>query len=634
MGILGKIKSTLFPPAKEAAATGGRAEWSSRSAFILAAMGSAVGLGNVLRFPGVVWKTQAGVAFFIPYLLGLFLVGIPILMLELVLGQTARSGDLKAFGMISRRLRGIGVASSHAAYSVSLYYNVIIGYIILYFINSFRKNLPWKGGFEQSESYFMNDITKTVNAWETEYINGPLWAAGLAAWALVYLCIWKGVLSAGKVIYVCMLLPTLFLIVLVGRSVSLPNAGRGIKLYFGNFDAAQLSQGTNWVEPVSHIFFSLSIAFGTMTAYASYNSPMANVVKDCFIIAFANSTFEVLAAFSVFGVIGFLDPAKISSKLVGTFSMGFMTFPVALAEIPGAQFWCALFFFTLFLLGVTSAFSLVETASTTLKDSRWLQKYSAQAIAGGLCLVGVAMLGLFASDIGLLALDSVDTFINNFGLLFLALVKAWSSTNMYDTAEAKARVGFFSLALFNMSWLIGPMLGTAIGYATSLAAGLGIGFGTWFAMVLLSSIVALRRGGWGCVSDLLFFQIRRFQHDINFQMAEGKTKLPIVHPFILKYVTTPALAIMQIVVFYTTFVDPDNKKVDMQMSWLGLIFTFIIPFVFFLGMAFPNMFEFLLPAKDEKIDMFGNEQVTGPKHDPEPELYKQDTAATAKELSM
>merc|ERR1711988_1468840 len=135
-----------------------REEWLNRPTFILASIGAAVGLGNFWRFPYLTNKYGGGF-FFVPYLIALFTMGIPLLLMELSLGQKFQSGDISVFGGINKRLRGIGVASVFSAYIICFYYNVIIAWALVYLVAGFISPLPWskdKADFEwkcDSEHY-------------------------------------------------------------------------------------------------------------------------------------------------------------------------------------------------------------------------------------------------------------------------------------------------------------------------------------------------------------------------------------------------------------------------------------------------------------------------------------------------
>lgn len=124
-----------------------RQRWKSQTTFVLAAVGSAIGLGNFWRFPYLCFK-WGGATFLIPYLGCLFFLGIPMLMLELSLGQKLQRGDIGVFRGIHPKLYGIGLASVFASFSITFYYNVIISWALVYFFNAWQKSLPW--GLENS----------------------------------------------------------------------------------------------------------------------------------------------------------------------------------------------------------------------------------------------------------------------------------------------------------------------------------------------------------------------------------------------------------------------------------------------------------------------------------------------------
>jgi len=119
-----------------------RQRWKSNATFVLAAVGSAIGLGNFWRFPYLCYK-WGGALFFVPYLICLFFLGIPMLMLEFSLGQKFQRGDIGVFRGIHPRLAGVGVASVFCSYAITFYYNVIIAWSLVYFFAAFISPLPW-----------------------------------------------------------------------------------------------------------------------------------------------------------------------------------------------------------------------------------------------------------------------------------------------------------------------------------------------------------------------------------------------------------------------------------------------------------------------------------------------------------
>jgi SNF family Na+-dependent transporter len=133
----------------------------NRPTFILACIGSAIGLGNFWRFPFLTYKNGGGF-FFVPYLIALFSMGIPLLLMELSLGQKFQRGDIAVFRGINKRMAGIGLASVFSAYIITFYYNVIISWALIYFVMSFVSPLPWS---ESKEDFVWKcDKTKTTRA--------------------------------------------------------------------------------------------------------------------------------------------------------------------------------------------------------------------------------------------------------------------------------------------------------------------------------------------------------------------------------------------------------------------------------------------------------------------------------------
>jgi solute carrier family 6 GABA transporter-like protein 1 len=246
-----------------------RQQWPSRLSFILAAMGSSIGLGNLLRYPSVAWANW-GSQWFIPYVLALFFIGIPLLLLEIAMGQSYRSSNLVALGRISPRFRGLGLATIVNAYVVATYYNVIIAWAMVYLGRSFESPLPWA---ENAGKFFEEEVIRNVGETIADS-NGAIiwatWAATVFIWACVFLFLFKGVDVLGKIVYVTMGVPVFMLFVLVARGVTLDNASDGIHLYIGVWRGAELWKPVIWQDAVGQIFFSIGAGFGVFTAYARY----------------------------------------------------------------------------------------------------------------------------------------------------------------------------------------------------------------------------------------------------------------------------------------------------------------------------------------------------------------------------
>ena len=206
-----KKAGRCFP--SPAQAEDGRDTWPSRMAFLLAAMGGCAGMGNLLRYPSQVYN-NSGLQWFIPYLMAVVIIAIPVLILEIAIGQAYRGGSVCAFNSMNSRLRGLGLSLLYIAFVVGPYFVVNLAWIMEYFRNSFMNPLPWTG---RGEAFYMDDVVANVDP-----IVGSLTAGGDAVerytifpgvkmvwttvgwaaftWFLVWLSIFKGVGLTGRVV--------------------------------------------------------------------------------------------------------------------------------------------------------------------------------------------------------------------------------------------------------------------------------------------------------------------------------------------------------------------------------------------------------------------------------------------------
>lgn len=461
-----------------------------------------MGLGNLLRYPSVVFANN-GVQWFIPYLIALFFLGIPILILEISIGQAYRGGVLIAYHGINKRTKGVGLGVILTGYVVATYYVPILSWIMHYFRCSFQSPLPWST--MTPEDFYMqkvianqDPIAGTIQGSRvTEYTQYPGtgmvgetvgWCAFI--WFLVYLCMFKGVGVTGRVVYFTMGLPIVMIFILMGRALSLPNAIDGVKLYFAEWHSDKLAKGGIWQAACGQIFFSIGVGFGYFTSYASYNSKFSNAVQDALIIGLSNSMYEVLAGFAVFGIIGFLGYKPEDGTKLSTFTVGFLTYPSALAEMPGANVWAVLFFFTIALLGLSSAFALVESSVTMLCDSNLGQRAPRVAISTGIVVVSFLLSLIYCTEFGFYLLDAVDTWTNNLSLIFVVWCEGVSITTIYRYKEVYRQVGVASFSLYVATYILSQVLGVAVAQAVSAEVGAGVGFGIFIVGNIVSVLVA------------------------------------------------------------------------------------------------------------------------------------------------
>ncbi|XP_029452946.1 LOW QUALITY PROTEIN: sodium-dependent neutral amino acid transporter B(0)AT2 [Rhinatrema bivittatum] len=298
-----------------------RPAWNSKLQYILAQVGFSVGLGNVWRFPYMCQKNGGG-AYLVPYLILLVVIGIPLFFLELCVGQRIRRGSIGVWNFISPKMGGIGFASCIVCYFVALYYNVIIGWSLFYFSQSFQHPLPWDQcplAKNASHTYVEPECEKssaTTYYWYREALNisssisesgGLNWKMTiclLAAWAIVCLAMIKGIQSSGKVMYFSSIFPYLVLICFLVRGLLLSGALDGIRHMFTPKLEIMLEPRV-WREAATQVFFALGLGFGGVIAFSSYNKRDNNCHFDAVLVSFINFFTSVLATLVVFAVLGF-----------------------------------------------------------------------------------------------------------------------------------------------------------------------------------------------------------------------------------------------------------------------------------------------------------------------------------------
>ncbi len=432
-----------------------RERWTSRQAFILAAIGSAVGLGNVWRFPYVAYANGGG-AFFIPYFVALLTAGIPLLILEMGLGQMMQASAPESLKKANPHGEWVGWFALLVGAVISCYYAVIMAYSWEYLASSFHLVMPWsdpeltKGAADKlPEAVFFSE---KIQVHSTQ--PGEMWApvgrvaAGLfLTWLAVFLIVCKGVRRVSKVVWITVPLPWVLLLILVIRGLTLEGASEGIRYYLTpDFEA--LKDPKTWLAAYGQIFFSLTLGFGVMIAYASYLPRKSDVANNAFIIGFANCMTSFFAGFAVFSVLGFLavslEKPVADVATVGA-GLAFKTYPRAISMMP---VWCrplvAISFFVMLLtLGIDSLFSLVEASVTGLKD-RW-PWLSHQLLTGALCIGGFIIgLFVFGNRAGIRWLDIFDHWANDYGLAIVGLLQCIIIGYLYETDKLRDYVNSVS----------------------------------------------------------------------------------------------------------------------------------------------------------------------------------------------
>ncbi|MEL4504420.1 sodium-dependent transporter [Luteococcus sp. H138] len=404
-----------------------REQWQSQMGFILAAVGSAIGLGNIWRFPGVAY-TNGGGAFLIPYLVALLTAGVVYLLFDWALGHRYRGSAPAIFRRIHPKFEPLGWFQVGLCFAIITYYAVIVAWSVRYvgysltrawgsdpagfFVKDFLRLLP------ESQAHVTGDVVPSV-MW-------PLVLVWLFTTAIMALGVAGGLERMNKIF-----LP-LLVVMFVGmvvRAVTLPGAVNGLNSFFTPKWSA-LADPHVWVQAYAQIFFSLSVMFGIMITYASYLPRRANLAPTSFVVAFSNSSFELLAGIGVFSTLGFMaDQQGIKvSELEGITGpiLSFVTFPQVISMMPGGQFFGVLFFGSLALAGITSLVSLIQVVTAAVQEKFGMGRTASSVVVG--LLSAALSIGLYSTSNGLNTLDVVDNFVNNIGIVLSAVLTVFLLT--------------------------------------------------------------------------------------------------------------------------------------------------------------------------------------------------------------
>ncbi|XP_063720328.1 sodium-dependent neutral amino acid transporter B(0)AT3-like [Symsagittifera roscoffensis] len=457
---------------------GEREQWDNKLQFLLALVGYAVGLGNVWRFPYLAQKNGGG-CFLIPYLTMLSLIGVPLLALELGVGQRLRKGPWQAYSNISRFTFGMGIASVVASLGVAAYYNTVIAWCLYYFVVSFQYPLPWEKcpqtfdpvtntsvpvqecAQSSDVQYYWNRKVLNISPGidDPGEFNFPMASSIFVAWFILFVCMFKGIKSQGKVIYFTSTFPYVLLTAFLIKGLSLPGSLEGIKFLFRP-DFSKLLDGHVWLAAAEQIFYSLGLAGGSCIAMASYMPHHNNFLLDTVCIAVINTCTSLYAACVIFSVLGYIALSKsqkcltglgLDSSLAGTLTastanvtgidasgctveafmekgisgsgLAFMTMAEVCVEFgPSGPVWAALFYFMLITLGLDSTFGTLESVFASILDFKSTNKYlKTPFVSGVICLLSFLFALCFAAGSGEYVFQMFDNYAGALPFVLLGI---------------------------------------------------------------------------------------------------------------------------------------------------------------------------------------------------------------------
>ncbi len=395
-----------------------RGLWGSKLGFVLAASGSAIGLGNIVFFGANAYRYGGG-AFYVPYFVALFLLGIPMMIVEFGLGKTQR----RSFPASMRKACGAGGEffgwwSQINALFIGMYYITILSWAASMLMKAFGPLL------EDGRASVGPTFGATLASWTPAAFVVVLWGLNM-----VFLS--KGTKTIERTAKIFVPLMWVFMIVLVVRGLSLDNGFQGVwYLFTPNFDG--ILDFSVWRGAFSQMFFSLSLGLGTMVAYSSYLPKKSDVITNAGMVSFLNCSFEFIAGVAIFSILFAFSLYPGSST--GTLGMSLVVIPSGIAEFPAAQaVFAGLFFFLLVIAGLTSSISILEAPISAIRDKfAWprgkvLALIALIGLPGSLVFALPMMLdrgGEPTQTTGLTLLDLLDHWAFGYSLLIVGLTEA------------------------------------------------------------------------------------------------------------------------------------------------------------------------------------------------------------------
>lgn len=419
-----------------------REHWSSRRTFILAAIGSAIGLGNIWRFPYICYENGGG-AFLIAFFIALITAGIPLLILEFGMGHFTEGAAPKAMRKIHPRMEWFGWVATGVGFVICTYYAVIMSYCANYAWHSLT--LAW--GDNPSDFFYKDviglstvsvdslaaaaaDSLREIGADVPEEMIAKPWSLGrfmpwiviglAISWIWIILSIWKGTKTVGKVVYVTVLVPWAILIIFVIRGATLPGASEGLRFYLTPV-FEKLLEPQVWLAAYTQVFFSLSVGFAIMIAYSSFLPRKSDIVKSAVVIGIGDALTAFVGGLAVFGALGYrahMTGLPVGEVVQSGPGLTFVAYPEIINCLPMPHLFGILFFLMLLTLAIDSAFSLVEAVAAAAIDKwGWSHRRSNLTVGGIAFALGIPL----TFGVGLHWLDIVDRFMNQVGLSLVVL---------------------------------------------------------------------------------------------------------------------------------------------------------------------------------------------------------------------
>ncbi|XP_067653314.1 sodium- and chloride-dependent glycine transporter 2-like [Haliotis asinina] len=477
--------------------------------YLLSIIGYSVSLTNVLRFPYICSRNGGG-AFLIPYIVCLTLCGLPLFSLEVTIGQFCGKSAAHVWS-VCPLVKGLGIGMLTISGIGLVEYTVVCAWALYYVYYSCATILPWRDcqnpwnseycvqsikSFKDITSSELNgsDINSTLTThnrtrsfaegWEKsalahtaaeefwqhkvlgissglDHIGSIKWEILLClfiSWAIIFGCVFKGVRSVGKAVYVTATLPYIFLFILLVRGLTLPGGPSGA-LFYLTPDFSKLLDIQVWMAACAQVFFSLGPAWGGIITLASYNTFHADCLRNALFCTYVCGGTSLFAGLVVFSVLGFMaheadvPVTDVSSSGPG---LGFVVYPEALAQLPVPQLWSFLFFIMLMLLVLDTLFSMVETVASVIFDEYPSLLKWRNTVTLGYCF-GSFLLGIVTTtEGGMYIFQLIDWYMAAVFLFFAGflecIVLAWIYGVNRLSADMELMTGRPTPCFFRVTW--------------------------------------------------------------------------------------------------------------------------------------------------------------------------------------
>ena len=417
-------------------------EWNSNFAFMMAMIGSAVGLGNIWRFPNVLYSNGGG-SFMIPYIISLFLLGISFVLVEYAVGFKFKKSIARILYSIKGKLEPVAWFILLIVFLITTYYVCVVGWDFIYIILSFTK--AWGSN---PDLYFANHVLHATDSMSGLFTIVPnvlisVFLIWLFAWLIIKRDLNDGI---GKVSQILLPLLCLIVIGIVAFSLTLPGASIGYTQIFTP-DWGALTNLDVWLAAFGQIVFSLSLGMAIAMTYASYLPEGSKLVDNAIIVAFSNSGFEIFNSIGIFSILGFmtLSSGIPFNELVteGT-GLAFVVFPQVFNIMgPAAYVVGPLFFLCILFAGITSVIALLEGVCYSISEKFLIERKKTATVV---CIIGFLISCIFATAAGSTVLGVFDAFLNNFALLFAVLLECiifgwiYKFDDLIDTLNENSKI--------------------------------------------------------------------------------------------------------------------------------------------------------------------------------------------------